>query len=572
MAKIRVVEIRNFRAIKSLRWLPSDGINCLVGPGDSGKSSLLDAIDLCLTARRNVQFSDADFHLLDVLKPISISVTIGVLGDGLKNLDTYGLFLRSFDPKTGAVDDEPDNGGETVLTVDLTVASDLEPVWTLMSERATAQGITRSLSWADRAAIAPTRIGNYAENNLSWRRGSILNRLTDERADASAALVKAARDARAGFGDQAGEQLGETIKLVTDTATELGIPVGSTVRALLDAHSASFTGGTIALHNDAGVPLRALGLGSARLLVAGLQRKAVNQTSIILIDEVEHGLEPHRIIRLLHSIGTKEKIAPMQAFVTTHSPVALRELSGSQISILRAGSAGHEATCVGNDEGIQSTLRLFPDAFLASTILVCEGASEVGLVRGLDQYRCSVGMLSMTANGAALVDAAGVSKIYKRVNAFEALRYRVAVLRDDDVQPDAGDESLFEVLGGKIFKWRAGRTLEDELFASLSAAAIQKLLLKAIEYQGADLVEAHLSSASGGTLSIAQCQAGFVDAMRPIMAQAAQSKKAGWFKSISWMEEIAREIVGPDLQNADQTYFKILDDLFRHLENSGAGN
>lgn len=572
MAKIRLVEICNFRAIRSLRWLPGEGINCLIGPGDSGKSTLLDAIDLCLTARRNVQFSDTDFHLLDVENPISISVTIGALNDGLKNLDTYGLFFKSFDVKTGTIDEEPEAGGETVLTVNLSVASDLEPLWTLVSERAATQGVTRNLSLGDRTAIAPTRIGNYAENNLSWRRGSILNRLTDERADASAALVKAARDARAGFGDQAGEQLGETLKLVLATATDLGIPVGATVKALLDAHSASFSGGTIALHNDAGVPLRALGLGSARLLVAGLQRKAEDQASILLIDELEYGLEPHRIIRLLHSIGAKDKPPPMQAFVTTHSPVVLRELSGTQISVLRNSAAGHGAQCAGDDDGIQSTLRLYPDAFLSMIVLVSEGASEVGLMRGLDQYRCSLGMRSMMAAGASLVDAAGVNNIYKRVRAFEALGYRVAVLRDDDVQPDGDGESQFELLGGSVFKWRGGRTLEDELFASLSAPAIQKLLAKAVELHGADLVEAHLSTASGGTLSLAQCQTAFADVMRPQIATAAQFKKAGWFKSVSWMEEIARDIVGPDLATVDQTYFQILDNIFKHLENKGAGD
>lgn len=572
MTKIRVVEINNFRGIKLLRWLPSNGINCIVGTGDSGKSTLLDAIDLCLTTRRNIQFGDADFHLLDVEKSISISVTMGDLSDGLKNLDTYGIFLKTFDPKTGVVDDEPEKDGETVLTVNLTVGSDLEPVWSLVSERATAQGIVRNLSWSDRTAITPTRIGNYAENNLSWRRGSILNRLTDERADASAALVKAARDARVGFGNQAEDQLKETLKLVATTATELGIPYGKSIKALLDAHSASFSGGTISLHNEVGVPMRALGLGSARLLVAGLQRKAEEQASIVLIDELEHGLEPHRIIRLLDSIGAKENTPPMQAFITTHSPVVLRELSGSQISVLRGSSLSHEVKLTGDDDGVQSTLRLFPEAFLATTILVCEGASEIGLIRGLDQYRCSLGMQSITAAGASLVDAAGVSKIYKRVMAFDKLGYRVIVLRDDDVQPDAAEEGAFELLGGTVFKWRAGRTLEDELFGCLSASAIQKLIIKAMEYHGADLIEAQLSSASSNSLSLAQCQAGFVDAMRPVIAKAAQSKKAGWFKSVSWMEEVAREIVGPDLKNADQSYFKILNDLFRHLENPSAGN
>jgi len=65
MAKIRHIEIRNFRGVKYLNWAPKDGINCLIGPGDSGKTSILDAIDGCLSVRRNVDFSDADFFQMD---------------------------------------------------------------------------------------------------------------------------------------------------------------------------------------------------------------------------------------------------------------------------------------------------------------------------------------------------------------------------------------------------------------------------------------------------------------------------------------------------------------------------
>ena len=52
------------------------------------------------------------------------------------------------------------------------------------------------------------------------------------------------------------------------------------VKALLDVHSVSISGGTISLHDDRGVPLKALDWGSARLLIAGLQR----QVSRELID------------------------------------------------------------------------------------------------------------------------------------------------------------------------------------------------------------------------------------------------------------------------------------------------
>ena len=48
-----------------------------------------------------------------------------------------------------------------------------------------------------------------------------------------------------------------------------------------------------------------------------------------------HGLEPHQIIRLLGSLGAKEKEPPLQVLMTTHSPVALRELAGDQLFIVR---------------------------------------------------------------------------------------------------------------------------------------------------------------------------------------------------------------------------------------------
>ena len=159
MALVRVLEIENFRAVKTLRWVPGPGINCLIGPGDSGKSTILDAIDLCLGARRSLSFTDADFHALDFGRAIRIAVTLGALDDPLKNIDAYGDFLVGFDPATGVVEAEPGAGLETALTLQLTVQDDLEPEWTLVSPRAQASGRVRNLNWADRTRIAPVSIG-----------------------------------------------------------------------------------------------------------------------------------------------------------------------------------------------------------------------------------------------------------------------------------------------------------------------------------------------------------------------------------------------------------------------------
>ncbi|PJK11890.1 ATP-dependent endonuclease [Lysobacteraceae bacterium NML95-0200] len=570
MARIRKIEIANFRGIQKLVWCPSPGINCLIGPGDSSKSTVLDAIDLCLGARRNVQFSDTDFFGLDITTPISITLTLGDLHDSMMALESFGVFLRGYHANTGVVEDEPSTGAEVVLCLNLTVASDLEPSWTLVSDRAAQQGIVKTLAWKDRVALSPTRIGVLADFNFRWQRGSVLNRISEERADASAALVDAARNARTTFGDQAEQQLEEALGIVTATAQELGVNIGTKAKALLDSHSVSFGGGTISLHNESGIPLRNLGIGSTRLLVAGLQRKAASQASIVLADELEYGLEPHRIARFLGSLGAKEDIAPLQVFLTTHSPVALRELSGDQLFVLRRSSQSHEACRVGVDDDIQSTIRLHPEAFLAGSVVVCEGASEIGLLRGLDLYRLEQGNLSLAALGVALVDCGGgvADRPYARGKAFQSLGYRVMILRDDDIKPTLEVEQDFVDSGGTVITYRAGRALEDELFSSLTPTACQRLINYAQELHG-DLISEHLRTVSNNTLTLQQIQDEIQstdrlsDEHRTILGKAARRKKAGWFKSISWMEGVARTIVAPDLDLCDQDFRALMDQVFK---------
>lgn len=570
MARIRKIEIRNFRSIQALDWTPSAGINCLIGPGDSGKSSILDAIDLCLGARRSAPFGDTDFFGLDVAQSISISLTLGALADELKNLETYGDFLRGFDAAGRIVEDEPRAGIETVLTLRLTVASDLEPSWTLYSDRAQQQGLERGLAWKDRATLAPARIGSYANTNLSWSRGSVLNKLSEERANLGAELARAAREARTNFGTQAAAQFSETLRVVTATAASLGVPVGASAQALLDAHSVSIGDGAIALHNEAGVPLRSLGTGSARLLVAGLQRAAAGAASIALVDEVEYGLEPHRLTRLLHSLGAKDPTAPLQVFMTTHSPVAVRELGGNQVFVVRALPGSQQVHEVGVADDVQSTIRADPEAFLAKSVVVCEGASEVGFGRGLDQYWVGLGHQSFFATGGAYVNVGGgdPDKCYARGTALLGLGYRVMVLVDADKPPTPATVATFLAAGGVAVSWRPGRALEDELFLSLDHGAIHALMQRAIELAEKELVDSHIRSQSEGSKTLESVFAeGLMDGYSPdtrtLLGIASRKGKNSWFKSVSKFEGVAKDIVGPNLATADPHFVAIVEELYR---------
>lgn len=395
-----------------------------------------------------------------------------------------------------------------------------------------------------------------------------MNRVSEERADASAALIAAARHARTTFGEQAQDQLAGALDIVTRTAQELGVTIGGRARALLDAHAASFSGGGIVLHNEVGVPLHGLGTGSIRLLIAGLERHAVAGGHIVLADEVEYGLEPHRLIRFLGSLGAKDAAPPLQAFLTTHSPVALQELRGDQLFVVRQEQGIHNVRNVGTANDIQGTIRCFPEAFLARSIMACEGASEVGFVRGIDQYVSSLGNISLSALGLAAFDCGGRTPDtpYERAGVLQRLGYRAMVLRDNDVAPTPAIETTFVERGGVVLTWPEGRALEDELFASLPANACLQLIVYAVELHE-ERVDAQIRTISQNRLTIAgvwaEAEAGQLSVeTRAMLGRAARTRNKGWFKSISWMEHVARHIVGPALPHCAPDFQARIQGIF----------
>ncbi|TFD75321.1 hypothetical protein [Cryobacterium psychrophilum] len=57
-------------------WDFSSSFVALVGPGDSTKTTVLDAMGLVLSSRYNVTFTDADFFGCDTQLPIVIEAVV----------------------------------------------------------------------------------------------------------------------------------------------------------------------------------------------------------------------------------------------------------------------------------------------------------------------------------------------------------------------------------------------------------------------------------------------------------------------------------------------------------------
>lgn len=582
MTVIREISISNFRGIKALKWWPNPGINCLIGPGDGGKSTILDAIELTLGTRQSIVFTDADFHRCLVGEPIVIDVTLGALPDELLNLEAYGHFLRGWDPQARAIHNETSAELETVLTVRLIVRNDLEPQWLLFSEGPSAEGRERNLQWKHRQLVAPTRLGTVASHHMALGPRSVLGKLSSDKTQASAALAAASRQARQAFAEQGCDGVDEVLATSRTIANDMGIPVEQ-VNALLDVKGVTFSGGAIALHDEDQVPLKNLGSGSMRLLVAGLQ-KVAGQSSISIIDEAEFGLEPYRIIRLLDSLGAKSNDASQQVFLTTHSPVVLRELSSIQLHAVRAtrtttpavvnnGELIQPATKttsnavfpLGESEDAQKTLRACADAFLAPSVIVCEGKTEIGVIRGLDLWWQSLDQRSLLANGCHWADGGG-STMMKRAKIFARMGYRTALFMDSDV--DYAAETYAELVDHDIsvFRWKDGYSTEDAIFASVPAAQIPELLSIACAWKSEVSIDSNIRDASNGEYNLHKCRDQFVDVMRPVLGQCADDKK--WFKDIEPAERALREVIAPAWQNTDAIFTAHLNSLWQWISTS----
>jgi putative ATP-dependent endonuclease of OLD family len=347
-----------------------------------------------------------------------------------------------------------------------------------------------------------------------------------------------------------------TAQRAEDVARNLGVPVTNNFKAQLDLGSVYLNQGGLSLH-DGDIPLRQLGLGSRRMLICGLQKEALDRTHITLFDEVEIGLEPHRIARLLKHVMNDTS---GQYFLTTHSPTVLRELTINELYIVHnhQGKIQILAAADNNLEGlnIQGNMRSSAEAFLAEKVILCEGQTEVGFARGLDNYWTATGLSPFSFQGAAVLNAHGASKIKGLAEGFRSLLYDVAVIADGDA-PDKfsnKDAEELENSGVEVLMWSNEAALEERIMLDLPwkyVLASVKLAKEEFNQPVYENVRSQLNAPQNETIDkwIES------DDLRRAIAKAAKAKENPWFKKISkaqrWMEVIAPALIDETIRESD---------------------
>lgn len=527
--KIRKIVVNNFRGVKALDWnVPAADIFCLIGKGDSSKSTILEAIRYVFHPQWNLALSDSDFYQCKIADPITIEITIGSLAADFSALNKYGLYLRGWDAAAQKLFDEPDDHLESVLTARLTVEKDLEPKWAVVCDR-NPDGVP--FKQADRNKVGVGLIGVFSERELSWANGTALAKLTAAQS-LSELLANASRTARSSLDIDRAVTLTNFDTAATksqEIAKILGVPVLDAYKAHLDLASINLKVGGLSLH-DGEIPLRQLGLGSRRMLQCGIQKAGLEEGHITLFDELEFGLEPHRITRLIKHIREDKR---GQYFLTTHSPMVLRELTVQDlhivhskdgvVTIVSAAEKGLE------EHEVQGKIRSSAEAFLAKKVVVCEGATEVGFLRGFDDHQLENGKDPLSYHGVALLDAKGASKVKGMAIAFKKLGYDVSVLADGDAEKQfsTADAAGLVAMGIPTYVWSDKFSLEERAFVDLPwAYVLASLTLAQVElfYPLYDQVRSKYQDVLDPDIRE------WPDTPKLRTAIGAAAKGAGWFK------------------------------------------
>ncbi|WP_131767013.1 ATP-dependent nuclease [Candidatus Protofrankia californiensis] len=478
--RIRRLEINNYRGIKSAIWMPTADLVCLIGPGDSTKTTLLDAISLALTPRFSIELTDVDFHNCDLSEPIKIEVVVSDVPEKLLSFDKLGGFVCGVNAD-GEVLPDPEESSEKALAIRFTADQSLEPIWEVHKPFSDLE--PKRLSAANRAVFGLFRVDERVDAHMRWTRGSALSTLTggtSQAESASTTAMRAAREAVFGLDDP---QLIEAASLVGSRALKFGASNYENLRPGIDPVSMS-SGHALTLHEDK-IPLTRQGLGTRRLTSLAIQDARVDGASIILIDEIELGLEPHRLHRLVRLLHDRVKVGGAQVIMTTHSPLVVEQLDVSSLALVRnaGGITSIKAvpsTLDGLDSGaMQKMVRSGPSAMLASRVIVVEGATEMGLLRAFceawDAECDQKGREPLAVIGTAVRNGGSDKEALKRGECLALLGFDIMIVVDHDNILEKEEKKAAEA-GAEVVRWETGNHLEAQIAADIPADQLYRLI------------------------------------------------------------------------------------------------
>lgn len=542
---IRRLTIERFRGIEMCVWYPEAGVNILLGGGDVGKSTILDAVALLLSPTNTAVLSDADYWQRQVEMGFCIEAVMFLPeGSGInqQGKPAWPWEWDGKEPKLPSLDEHQECPTSTDPVYRLQVRG--SPDFELLFEILQPNGTTNHLSVAVRRKIGLVRLGGDDRNDRDLRlvQGSALERLLSDKE------FRARLGSRLSETDIEKELKGEaTARLTTldesfrakalphDLSLGLVGGQGISVNALIGLTASKF---------GVKLPLTSWGAGTRRL--AALQIAAADQEGhpLVLVDELERGLEPYRQRVLMMELLTR----PSQVFVTTHSASVLK--AASSASLWHLSQTGTTGLLKRSAASLRTS---DPEALLARVTIVAEGVTEVGFLRALLSKAISADLLQ---HGIWIADGGGNTRTLDLLEELADSGFRVSGFADEDGQYPGRWAAVQQKLGALVFRWSSG-CLERNIIMRVPADRLEEFIrdpddeltgerLRTLaERLGSDAKHFSVVKAKASNLVelMVQAATGAVpDAMKdadPATKKAWRKHAERWFKSEQGGQELA---------------------------------
>ena len=436
--------IQRFRGIQELSMHLAPEVNIILGGGDVGKTTILDAISLLLSPTNAATLSDTDYYCRKITDGFVIEAIMFLPPESGIDHQVKPSWPWEWDGQHAvvpSVDADTSTQGLPVYRLRVRGTEDLE----LAYEVVQPDGAADHLSVTLRRSIGLVRLGGDDRNDRDLRlvQGSALDRLLS---DKSLRSRMASELAQGEVTSQLMPEKQEALTSLDEAFFQQNLPHHLSL-AIIGGQGASITSmvGLTAVRDEVHLPLASWGAGTRRLSALAIAQQNQGQAPITVVDEIERGLEPYRQRALMEKLQSRRS----QVFITTHSPFVIE--AASNAAFWHIDSKGKVGSLAGTK--INKIRTSDPGTFLSRLAVVAEGATEVGFVSALLERALPS---PLKDHGVHVCNCGGNEETLEVLEALTSSGLCFAGFADDENKNPTRWQTVAAALGPVLFRWPSG--------------------------------------------------------------------------------------------------------------------
>jgi putative ATP-dependent endonuclease of OLD family len=447
---IRRLTIQRFRGIEYLRWYPKPGLNLILGGGDVGKTTILEAIALLISPTNNMMVGEADYWHREVEGCFSIEAVMSLPERSGVNHQRKQAFPWGWDGcelKLPSVENDPTIAVmDPVYCVRVCGTADFDLSFEIVQPDESIDHFSVSI----RRSIGLVRLSGDDRNDRDLRlvQGSALDRLISDKTLRSRLGKKLGEvNIEQELKQDAQSRLGILEKAFGEYGLPTGLHLGMTGGQGLSLNALI---GLTGSQDGVQLPLASWGAGTRRWAALQIAAAQQGENPIVLVDEAERGLEPYRQRLLVSELQANRS----QGFVTTHSVTVLDAAPNAALWYLDAkGKIGALPTRPAVGWKVEA------EAFLARLAIIAEGQTEIGFVRYVLERELDA---NLSDYGIFIADGHGNDSTLSLLEALVQSGLTFGGFADNEARDETRWTRVKQRLGDLLFRWSSG-CLEENI-------------------------------------------------------------------------------------------------------------